>query len=186
MYNQTYITYILLSLDYWASLTRHSTHLVATTHVPKPKLQTYNCLFGQTPRTCYIQQVKQLVLSEPRWRTPEDEDQGKHDGEKLLRLVDGDSDRKGMVVLLVVLNRDLNARERSLVEFGQLLPQHLISRAMGVVIFGVNRHARIGSCGVTSPLVVVPRCCKVDAVWFGYKSRVLCKTCWQNSRGGGT
>jgi len=81
-----------------------------------------------------------------------------------------------MVVLLVVMNLDLKARERSLVELGQLLPQHLISRGIGVAVFGVNRHARIGRCGVISPLVVVPRCCKVDAVWSGYKSCVLCKT----------
>jgi hypothetical protein len=60
-----------------------------------------------------------------------------------------------MVVLFVVMNLDLNARERSLVEFGQVLPQHLISRGIGVVVFGVNRHARIGRCGVISPLVVV-------------------------------
>ncbi len=129
------------------------------THVPTPKLQTYICVFGQTPPTCYIQQVKQLVLSERRWRTPEDGDQGKHDRKKLSRLVDGDSDPEGMVFFLVVMNLDLYARGRSLVEFRQLLPQHLISRGIGVVVFGVNRHARIGRCGVDDniapPLVVV-------------------------------
>jgi hypothetical protein len=137
MYNQTYITCILLSLDYWASLTRDSTHLywhlakssvspsrfylAASTHVPKPKLQTYNRLFGQISRTCCIQQVKQVILSEGRWRTPEDEDQGKHDREKLSRLVDGDFDPEGMAVLLVVTNLEVYARGRSLFEFGQLL-----------------------------------------------------------------
>ncbi len=64
-----------------------------------------------------------------------------------------------MVVLLVVMNLDLYARGRSLVEFGQLLPQHLICRGIGVAVFGVNRHARIGRCGVDEniapPLVVV-------------------------------
>ncbi len=64
-----------------------------------------------------------------------------------------------MVVLLVVVNVDLHARGRSLVEFGQLLPQHLISQGIDVVVFGVNRHARIRRCGVDDniapPLVVV-------------------------------
>ncbi len=57
------------------------------------------------------------------------------------------------------MNLDLYARGRSLVDFRQLFPQHLISRGIGVVVFRVNRHARIGRCGVddniTPPLVVV-------------------------------
>jgi hypothetical protein len=79
---------------------------------------------------------------------------------KISHLVDDDGRPEEVVIVLVVINRDLDSRRGRLLEMRQLLPQHLISRGIGVVVLGVNVHAGIaGRCGVDDniapPLVVV-------------------------------
>ncbi|KAI5075955.1 hypothetical protein GOP47_0010031 [Adiantum capillus-veneris] len=76
-----------------------------------------------------------------------------------LVLRDGDGGPEGVAVLFVVVNGDLGARGGGLVEGGELLGEHLVAWAAGVVVGGVDFHTGVGGGevhhDVTPTLVVV-------------------------------